>query len=228
MFQIWVWNRLHHPGRHQQVEPIANPEPISELHQVVKVPTRLNPDRILDPIITTLKRFYCDPITKPRVNPNSSKSGKPSDLLVVVMEPITNTLQIKPRVYRTIETRPINHAGLQNFSSWVENCNWADLYRCDDPNMEATMFQNILLEKYHECFPVRIMKISCDDKPWFSSELKDIDRRRKREFSKNYKSDLWRNLEEMFNEKCSIAKEKSHITIVSDLKESNPGNGTQS
>ena len=89
--------------------------------------------------------------------------------------------------------------------------------------MKATMFQNILLEKYHECFPVRIMKISCDDKPWFSSELKDIDRRRKREFSKNYKSDLWRNLEEMFNEKCSIAKEKYHTTIVRDRKESNPG-----
>ena len=48
--------------------PILNLSP--ELEQVVKVPTRLNPDRILDPIITTLKKYYCEPHTKPPINPN--------------------------------------------------------------------------------------------------------------------------------------------------------------
>jgi hypothetical protein len=178
---------------------------------------------ILDPIITTLKKFCCDPVTKPPINPNSSKTGKPSDHLVVVMEPITATLQIQPRSYRTIESRPINFAGLKKYSHWIENCNWTDLYKCEDPNVKAQMFQNILLTKFQECFPIKIFKISCDDQPWISSELKEIDRKRKREFSKNQQSDLWTKLDEIFTEKCEIAKEKYYTNMVSDLKESNPG-----
>ena len=67
------------------------------------------------------------------------------------------------------------------------------------------------------------MKISCEDKPWFTLELKKLDRKRKREFSKHYKSDLWTNLNEEFLEKCSKAKEYYYNNMVSDLKESNPG-----
>ena len=70
----------------------------------MKVATRLNPDRTLDPIITTLRKYYCEPVTKPPIKADWEKAGKPSDHLVVVMEPITKTLEIKPRVYRTVET----------------------------------------------------------------------------------------------------------------------------
>ena len=94
----------------------------------MKVPTRLNPDRILDPIFTTLKKHYCEPHTKPQINPNSNPNGKPSDHLVVLWEPITAAEQIQPRRYREIETRPINFLGLQKFSNWVENYNWTEYY----------------------------------------------------------------------------------------------------
>ena len=203
------------------LSPILNLSP--DLHQVVKIPTRLNPDRILDPIITNLRKYYCEPTTKPPINPDANKKGKPSDHLVVLMEPITATLQIQPRVYKTIETRPINFEGLQKFANWVENCSWADLYKCKDSNMKAEMFQTTLLEKYQECFPVKIVKISCEDKPWFSLKLKILDKRRKKEFAKNYKSDLWTKLNDEFLQKCSKAKESYYNNMVSDLKESNPG-----
>ena len=203
------------------LSPILNLSP--DLQQVVKVPTRLNPDRILDPIITTLKKYYCDPVTKPPVNPNSSKSGKPSDHLVVVWKPISSNMDILPRKYRAIETRPINFSGLQKFSTWIENYSWMDLYKCQNANLKAEIFQNTLLEKYHECFPVKIVKVSCDDQEWFTPELKSLDRKRKREFLKHYKSSLWSQLNEDFEERCSSAKEKYYTNMVSDLKESNPG-----
>ena len=153
-----------------------NLSPILNLSPVVKVPTRLNPDRILDPIITTLKRLYCEPVTKPPINPNKNKNGKPSDHLVVLMLPITATVQILPRVYRTVVTRPINSAGLKKFSAWVENYSWLDLYKCNDVNKKADIIQSLLLSKYDECFPEQTMKISDDDCAWFSSDLKKLDR----------------------------------------------------
>ena len=50
--------------------------------QVVKVFTRLNPGAILDTIITSLSRYYQDPVTKPPIN-NNLDDGKPSDHIVV-------------------------------------------------------------------------------------------------------------------------------------------------
>ena len=58
------------------------------LVQVVKLPTRLSPDRVLDPIITTMAKYYEEPVTMPPINPNINSGGKPSDHLVVLMWPI--------------------------------------------------------------------------------------------------------------------------------------------
>ena len=159
---------------------------------------RLNPDRLLESIISTLKKCYCEPDTEPPINPNSIKTGKPSDHLVVVMEPITATLLIQSRQYRPVEIRPINFAGLEKCSRWVENYNWMDVYRCEGSNAKAEMIQNILAKQYYECFPIKVIKVSCDDRAWFSPELKELDRKRKREFSKNHQSDLWNWLSDDF------------------------------
>ena len=202
------------------LSPILNLSP--ELQQVVKVPTRLNPDRILDPIITTLKQFYCEPTTKPPINPNSSKNGKPSDHLVVLWEPLRAAQQIQTRKYRTLETRPIDFSGLQKFSSWIENYNWTSFYKSQGANNKASFLQNLLLEKYYDCFPVKVIRLSCDDKPWFNQELKQLDRRQKREYSKNNKSNHWKELNTKFLKECKKAKEHYYRNIVEDLKESEP------
>ena len=55
------------------LSPILNLSP--SLKQVVQVPTRLNPDVTLDPVITTLGRFYQSPVTKPPLNNDEDKEG---------------------------------------------------------------------------------------------------------------------------------------------------------
>ena len=74
--------------------------PITELSpsfvQVVKVPTRLNPDVTLDTIITSLGSYYNSPITKPLIG-SDSVSGRPSDHLVVLWKPLLNLLQTPDR-----------------------------------------------------------------------------------------------------------------------------------
>ena len=139
------------------LSPILNLS--SNLKQVVKTPTRLNPDAILDPIITTLWKYYQEPVTKPPINQNEGSNGKPSDHLVVLMYPLVSALDKKPRVYRTIQTRPVTQSGIDSFGRWVTSYNWHSLYRCQDINEKAQLLQHILMSKYEEYFPLKSMKL---------------------------------------------------------------------
>ena len=60
----------------------------SSLKQVVQDFTRLNPPRILDPIITSLSRWYQVPLCLPPLDPDPDSDGKPSDHKMVMMSPI--------------------------------------------------------------------------------------------------------------------------------------------
>ena len=202
------------------LSPITNLSP--NLKQEVKVFTRLNPPAILDPIITTLGRWYQSPITKPPINPNKD-GGKPSDHLTVLMYPLVSALQIPPRVYSSVVTRPYTQSGVERFAQWVENYAFSEIYECDDGHTMAELFQNVLLENYWRCFPTKTLKVCPEDQPWISKELKKLHRSIKREFFKHKQSEKWEQLNQQFTEKCSIEKEKYYQNMVSDLKTSNPG-----
>ena len=200
--------------------PITSLSPY--LKQLVQVPTRLNPDAILDPIITTLGKWYLPPITKPPINPNEG-DGKPSDHLVVLMLPLASSLDIQPRQYRTVTTRPITQSGIDRFGQWIVNEKWSEVYQCQEVNKKVEMFQHMLIEKYYQCFPVKVMKVCDEDDPWMTVELKKLDRKRKREFLKHNRSPKWETLNDEFLEQSSIKKQIYYENIVSDLKLSNPG-----
>ena len=53
-------------------------------------------------------------------------------------------------------------------------------------------------------------------------ELKQLDRRRKREFRKHRRSEKWNHLNSKFEEKCNSAKGNFHKNMMKDLKISNP------
>ena len=113
------------------LSPILDLSP--SLKQVVKVPTRLNPDSILDTIITTLSSHYNDPITKPPLaNDPDNPRGKPSDHLIVFWSPISCVIDEKPREYRTISFRPIPDSGLSLFNNWIKCQTWEYLYGLTD------------------------------------------------------------------------------------------------
>ena len=199
--------------------PILSLSP--RLQQAVKVPTRLNPAAILDPIITTLSQYYEAPVTKPPINPDVGKNGKPSDHLTVLMRPLSAAMSIKPRVYKIINYRPISESGIESFRLWIENYTWEDVYTCINANEKAQRFQGIVTENFQRCFPIKSLKICEDDQPWISEKLKKLDRQRKREYYKNKKSLKWEKLNDAFLELCRYEKEKYYTNIVEDLKTSN-------
>ena len=191
------------------------------LKQVVKVPTRLNPDAILDPIITSMTKYYSPPVTKPPLDNDANKKGQPSDHLVVLMYPLNSQLNCSPRKSRIVKCRPLPESGIRKLGAWIQEQNWKCIYRSTDVNEKATMFQNMIKEKLDLYLPEKTMKVFDDDKPWITKEVKDLDRKCKREYYKHRKSDRWQSLRNKFKEKCEQAKEKYQTDTIEDLKHSN-------
>jgi hypothetical protein len=71
-----------------RIGPILNSNP--QFCQVVTVPTRCNPDAILDKIVTTLWMYYQDPFTISPLDNDENKKVEPSDHKIVVFEPLFN------------------------------------------------------------------------------------------------------------------------------------------
>ena len=68
------------------IHQILNLSP--DLKQTVENATRLNPDQVLDVIITDLHKYYQSPVVKDPLEPDPDKAGVASDHLTVVMSPI--------------------------------------------------------------------------------------------------------------------------------------------
>ena len=109
------------------------------------------------------------------------------------------------------------------YGQWLGEQTWDRIYGETDCHKKAEIFQQILMQKFYEVFPKKSLKISPDDKPWFSKTLKFLDRRRKREFYKNQKSSKWQKLNTEFLQMCENEKANYYANIVHDLKVSNPG-----
>ena len=201
------------------LSPICRLSP--QLKQVVKVPTRLNPPATLDIIITSLAKYYSAPQTKPPVESNND-SGAPSDHLVVLWEPLTQQFESQKREYKLVKFRPHPDSGLAVFHKWISQQSWKNVYDAEDVDKKAEIFQSLLLNQYHMIFPMKEMKVSSDDKPWYSQKLKNLDRKRRREFCRHKKSEKWRILNEEYKETQKKEKANYYKHIVKDLKETKP------
>ena len=109
------------------------------------------------------------------------------------------------------------------FGLWLRNMSWDEVYNSSDINYKTNYFQQKLLEKYHEIFPLITFRVCEEDKPWFTKSLKNLDRKRKREYRKHQKLEKWRNLNDQFTDQVKSEKVKYRERIVDDLCTSIPG-----
>ena len=203
-----------------KLESIINLSP--NLRQVVTVFTRHNPDAILDPIITTLSKFYQSPVAKPPLDNDPEKNGTPSDHNIIVMKPINNMLSVPARQKKKIIFRPLPISGIQKMGQWIVKQTWEEVYEKETAHDKASVLQNMLVDQMNECLPQKSITVTSDDQPWITKETKGLDRRRKREFYKNRKSLKWRTLDEKFKQRCTEEKANYYNSMVKDLKTSQP------
>ena len=197
-----------------------------KLKSVVKKPTRINHENpsknsILDNIITDLHTFYQEPRCLPPIDPDCEKR-KPSDHLTVVFTPINVINNTPLRKTKTITRRPITDSGLQMYSLWINRQDWKTNKETYDVNIKVETLQNMLLENFHKCFPVKISKVSTDDSPWCNDKLKYLNRLKCREFNKHRSSEKWHRLNKVYKTALTTSKTKFYKNIVKDLKLSNP------
>ena len=202
-----------------KINPILDLSPT--LSQVVQIPTRTNPDATLDKIITTLSKYYLSPTTLPALDNDTDGKGKPSDHLIVVWKPISQSEQPKPK-QKLITFRPLPESGMLLFKQWLQLETWQQLYQLETAHQKADLFYSTLLEKLNLYLPEKTIKIRPDDQAWANNEIKTLDRKLKREYRKHKKSDKWNKLNEKFQNECEKAKHSYSTNIVNDLKLSNP------
>ena len=68
-----------------------------------------------------------------------------------------------------------------------------------------------------------MLTFSSNDQEFFTPELKALDRKRKRIYSKQGRSTKWKKLNSNFKKKVRKAKKVFYKKMISDLKKSNPG-----
>ena len=195
----------------------------SRFVQMVKKWTRMDPPALLDPIITSLSCYYQEPMCLEPLDADPDKNGVKSDHRIVVARPIT-IINIKcVRDTRKVKVRPFPESGMQKMKEWFISETWAEVYAATSAHEKAHIFQNKLIEKLDEIFPVKKRKINSDDQPWISFSLKKMDRKRKRLFHKQRKSEKWRSMNKLFKKEVKEAKAKFYMKSVAELKQKKPG-----
>ena len=195
----------------------------SKLKQVVQNFTRLNPPRILDPIITTLSSFYQVPVCLPPLDSDPDLDGKPSDHMMVVMSPISVINNKPARITKKIVFRPITDSGLQKMQLWLEKEKWTEISQESSAHRKAELLQHLLVKKYEEFFPEKVRKVSSDDQPFYTDKLARLKRKKGREYRKRRRSSRWISLENLYNNEVSKAKMDFYRKNIKNLRKAKPG-----
>ena len=193
------------------------------LVQIVKDFTRMTPPKLLDPIITTLSVYYQRPLCLEPLDADPDKKGKKADHRIVVAKPISVINNKSVRETRKIKVRPFPQSGIQKMKEWFVDKTWEEVTEVENAHEKASNFHKVLLEKLDEIFPEKERKINSDDQPWITYKLKMLDRRRKRIYHKERRSEKWSKLNKVFKKEVKAAKANFYAETVADLKTKKPG-----
>ena len=84
------------------------------------------------------------------------------------------------------------------------------------------LFQDMLLKALDEFLPEKVRRISSDDQVWITHKLKMMDRRRKRLFPRERRSEKWKHLNKLFKQEVKSAKAQFYKKTIADLKKKSP------
>ena len=193
------------------------------MQQVVRGVTRLNPPRMLDPIITTLGAYYQTPEILAPLDADEDSGGRPSDHLIPLMRPINMIDNQCSRTYHEITVRPIHSSGLGLLRQWFEAQDWSQITNIKSVHLKAETLISEVLQQLNKYLPEKVIRVASDDEPWFTQALKKLDRKKRREFNKNRNSQKYKYLSRLYSDQISKAKKKYKRAMIDTIKEAKPG-----
>ena len=102
------------------------------------------------------------------------------------------------------------------------NYDWNQELNSSSPTEQVENFQAIIESKLNTIFPTKKIRISSSDKPYITSELKKLDRKKKKEYRKKGKSEKYVKLRNEFEFKLKKAGKKYISKNVTGLIMENP------
>ena len=193
----------------------------SSIRQAVKKATR--GFKILDVILSNLHTYYNEPEIIPPISPDVPGKGAPSDHWGVLAIPHTNSVETKKRSTLRRTIRPMPESLLSIFAEKMQSTDFSEIYLKPNSTQMVEKYQEILQKLVAETFPSKNIKISDQDQPWFTEELRALKRRRMREYVKNGKSARYSELREKFVKKLKDEAEKFKQKIELEVTEGKRG-----
>ena len=170
-----------------------------------------------------LNGYYKSPIIAPPLQPDDHTKAKPSDHSVPVCIPHTDRYKPASRNYRVIKYRPLPESRVRKFGEWIVTKDWDCLKGNMSPTEESVEFEQLLNAKLNQFCPEKEIKLSSQDKPFITAELKKVKRQKSREYIKRGKTDKYRQLDKIFTEKYKNESKKYLQKNLDALRDTNPG-----
>lgn len=127
-----------------------------------------------------------------------------------------------PKVHRfkkrTITFRPYTRRGEELFGRMLASTDWSFLHDCHD---RAAALGKRLDEFTSIAFPQKTRVIKSTDKPWITKEIKQLARRKRREYKRKRRSERWEILEQRLTSKLETARLEFFDRIKKKVVESN-------
>ena len=193
------------------------------LRQIVDKNTRGN--KILDIIFTNLSGYYKSPIIAPPISCDDPRRGVPSDHSVPICIPHSDRHTRPERSYKTITFRPLPETKIRAFGEWIvkEDWNSMNMNHPQSVTQSAQDLEKYLLDQLNLHCPQKTLKLSNRDKSFITIELKQLDRKRNREYIKRGKSMKYYELKKKFETLYKSEASKYLHKNVETLIQSKPG-----
>ena len=144
-----------------KLDPILSLSP--HMVQVVQSPTRLNPPRLLDPILTTLSKYYQKPDCQKPLAADPGTGGVESDHLCVKFTPISTLNNVPARQKRCVSVRPMPESQYTKYENWLKLQTWEDVTSVETVHEKAAVLQAISVKAINEFFPQKEVVFTSDD-----------------------------------------------------------------
>ena len=100
---------------------------------------------------------------------------------------------------------------------------WGSVKQECSASEQAEQFENLVKENLDKFCPEKQMKLSSQDKPFISADLKRISRLKNREYCKKGKTEKYLNLKKQFDSKYKEEAKKYLDKNLDALREAKPG-----
>ena len=179
--------------------------------------------KILDVIIMNCSQFYSVPEISLPLLPDNPQKAKPSDHSVPVARPLCLAAQPVSNIYMEKICRPLPDSAVREFMQWIHTENWDSVPFSGSTTKQVEAYENLVENKVNQLFPEKKIRVTRKDKQFITSELKTLDRKKKREWKLKGKSERYILLRNEFRNKYKKASSDFLKKCVSDLKTSEPG-----